>query len=135
MVETASGREDETGGFNFSGKGYLTSIGGAAMDAYGNVHSASGIQGASASEATALREKLFVDTMKAAGISLAGVNVSSAALEMKQALDANMKGGIGTFETVRRQDGTTYNNNLGTAQGFVTTVSYTHLTLPTILLV
>jgi hypothetical protein len=120
MVETASGREDETGGFNFSGKEFLTSIGGAAMDAYGTVHSASGIQGASASEATALREKLFVDTMKAEGISLAGVNVSSAALEMKQALDANMKGGIGTFETVRRQDGTTYNNNLGTAQGFVT---------------
>jgi hypothetical protein len=120
MVETASGREDETGGFNFSGKGYLTSIGGAAMDAYGNIHSAAGSQMASASQATALREKLFVDAMKKAGVSLAGINVSSAALEMKQALDANMKGGIGTFETVRRQDGTTYNNNLGTAQGFVT---------------
>ena len=124
MVERAiSDDADGTphgGGFNFSGKEFLTSIGGAAMDAYGTVHSASGIQGASASEATALREKLFVDTMKAAGISLAGVNVSSAALEMKQALDANMKGGIGTFETVRRQDGSTYNNNLGTAQGFVT---------------
>ena len=119
MQENQVADEDE-GGWQQTGKGYLTSIGGAAMDAYGNVHSASGIQGASASEATALREKLFVDTMKAAGISLAGVNVSSAALEMKQALDANMKGGIGTFETVRRQDGTTYNNNLGTAQGFVT---------------
>jgi hypothetical protein len=124
MVERAiSDDADGTphgGGFNFSGKGYLTSIGGAAMDAYGTVHSASGIQGASASEATALREKLFVDAMKKAGVSLAGINVSSAALEMKQALDASMRGGIGPFETVRRQDGTTYNNNLGTAQKFVT---------------
>jgi hypothetical protein len=124
MVERAiSDDADGTphgGGFNFTGKGYLTSIGGAAMDAYGNIHSVAGSQMASASQATALREKLFVDAMKDAGISLAGVNVSSAALEMKQALDANMKGGIGTFETVRRQDGSTYNNNLGTAQGFVT---------------
>jgi|5B_taG_2_1085324.scaffolds.fasta_scaffold15569_2 hypothetical protein len=111
--------DEDGGGWEQTGKGYLTSIGGAAMDAYGTVHSASGVQGGSASQATALREKLFVDAMNERGISLAGINVSSAALEMKQALDASMRGGIGTFETVRRQDGSTYNDNLGTAQDFV----------------
>jgi len=109
--------DEDGGGWQQTGKGYLTSIDGAAMDAYGNIHSAGGP--ASASQATALREKLFVDAMKAAGISLSGVNVSSAALEMKQALDASARGRIGVFETVRRQDSSTYNTNLGTAQAFI----------------
>ena len=117
MVETASGREDESGNYNVTGKSGLVSIDGAIMDAYGNIHSAGGR--ASASQATALREKLYVDAMTSAGYSLEGVNVSRAALEMKQALDASAKSGIGFFETVRRQDTGTYNSNLSNSQKFI----------------
>ena len=113
MVETSS--DDQT--YNITGKKGLVSIDGAAMDAYGNIHSAGGPT--SASQATALREKLFVDTMREQGISLAGVDVASAALEMKQALDASARGRIGVFETAARQDGSTYEGNRKTAQEFI----------------
>jgi len=113
MVETAG--DDEK--YNITGKKGLVSIDGAAMDAYGNIHSAGGPT--SASQATALREKLFVDTMREQGISLAGVDVASAALEMKQALDASARGRIGVFETAARQDGSTYEGNRKTAQEFI----------------
>jgi len=116
--ENQVGSEDG-GGFQRSGKSGLVQIDGAIMDAYGNVHSASGLQGGTASQAAALREKLYVDAMDFAGYSLDGINVADAALEMKQALDAAAKGGIGFFETVRRQDTETYNKNLSGSQQFI----------------
>ena len=107
------------GGYQKSGKSGLARIDGAIMDAYGNIHSASGMQGGTASQATALREKLYVDAMENAGYSLAGVNVADAALEMKQALDAAARGGIGVFETVLKQDAGAYNKSLSRSQQFI----------------
>lgn len=107
------------GGYQKSGKSGLARIDGAIMDAYGNIHSASGMQGGTASQATALREKLYVDAMEKAGYSLAGVNVADAALEMKQALDAAARGGIGVFETVLKQDAGAYNKSLSRSQQFI----------------
>lgn len=116
--ENEVGSEDG-GGYQRSGKSGLVQIDGAIMDAYGNIHSASGLQGGTASQASALREKLYVDAMKNAKYSLDGINIADAALEMKQALDAAAKGGIGFFETVRRQDTETYNKNLSGSQQFI----------------
>ena len=117
MVETASGREDESGNYNVTGKSGLVSIDGAIMDAYGNVHSAGGQ--ASASQAEALREKLYVDYMNEAGYTINKETLAADALAMKQALDASAKSGIGFFDTVRRQDTGTYNSNLSGSQQFI----------------
>ena len=107
------------GGYERSGKSGLAKIDGAIMDAYGNVHSVSGMQGGTASQATALREKLYVDAMTQAGYSLDNVNVADAALEMKQSLDAAARGGIGVFETVLKQDAGAYNKSLSRSQQFI----------------
>ena len=116
-MQESQNADEDGGGYSVTGKSGLASIDGAIMDAYGNIHSAGGR--ASASQATALREKLYVDAMTSAGYSLEGVNVSRAALEMKQALDASAKSGIGFFETVGRQDTGAYNTNLSGSQQFI----------------
>lgn len=118
MVESED--DDPTrSGYVQTGKSGLVSIDGAIMDAYGNIHSAAGPQMASASQATALREKLYVDAMNAAGYTINKETLAADALAMKQSLNAAAKGGIGFFETVGRQDAGTYNSNLSGSQKFI----------------
>jgi len=118
MVESED--DDPTrSGYVQTGKSGLVSIDGAIMDAYGNIHSAAGPQMASASQATALREKLYVDAMNAAGYTINKKTLAADALAMKQSLNASAKGGIGFFETVGRQDTGAYNTNLSGSQQFI----------------
>lgn len=118
MQENQNADEDG-GGYSVTGKSGLVSIDGAIMDAYGNIHSAAGPQMASASQATALREKLYVDAMNAAGYTINKKTLAADALAMKQSLNASAKGGIGFFETVGRQDTGAYNTNLSGSQQFI----------------
>tara|TARA_Y100000004_G_scaffold194698_1_gene259894 strand:+ start:84 stop:3386 length:3303 start_codon:yes stop_codon:yes gene_type:complete len=119
MDENPSGREDESGSYNKTGKSGLVSIDGAIMDAYGNIHSAAGPQMATASQAEALREKLYVEAMTAAGYTINKETLAADALAMKQALNAAARGGIGPFTTVRRQDAGVYSTNLSGSQQFI----------------
>ena len=119
MDENPSGREDESGSYNKTGKSGLVSIDGAIMDAYGNIHSAAGPQMATASQAEALREKLYVEYMTEAGYTINKETLAADALAMKQALNAAAKGGIGPLTTVRRQDAGAYNTNLTGSQQFI----------------
>jgi hypothetical protein len=119
MDENLSGREDESGSYNRTGKSGLVSVDGAIMDAYGNIHSAAGPQMATAGQAKALREKLYVEAMTAAGYTINQETLAADALAMKQALNAAARGGIGPLTTVRRQDAGAYNTNLSGSQQFI----------------
>ncbi len=118
-MQESQNADEDGGGYSVTGKSGLVSIDGAIMDAYGNIHSAAGSQRASASQATALREKLYVDAMNAAGYTINKSTLSQDALAMKQSLNAAAKGGIGFFETVGRQDAVAYNTNLSGSQQFI----------------
>ena len=118
MVESED--DDPTkSGYVQTGKSGLVSIDGAIMDAYGNIHSAAGPQRATASQAEALREKLYVEYMTEAGYTINKETLAADALAMKQALNAAARGGIGPLTTVRRQDAGAYNTNLSGSQQFI----------------
>ena len=74
---------------------------------------------ATASQAEALREKLYVEYMTEAGYTINKETLAADALAMKQALNAAARGGIGPFTTVRRQDAGVYSTNLSGSQQFI----------------
>jgi hypothetical protein len=108
MKEVASSRPDMAGVYTRTGKEALSTAGDVAIDAFGTVHGAGGPQMVGALQAERAREQMFRDAMK--GRSLAGINVSSAALSMKQALDAEMSGSKSFFTTTARMSDADYNN-------------------------
>ena len=119
MKETLSGRPDEVGVYNRTGKDALSSAGDVMIDAFGTVHGAGGPQMVGALQAERAREKMFKDAMSQAGVSLAGVNVSNAALAMKQGLDAHMRGSKSFFTTTARMSDSDYAKALTRSQEFI----------------
>jgi hypothetical protein len=116
MRENALAPEDG-GGYIRTGKEALSSSGDVMIDAFGTVHGAGGPQMVGAFQAERAREQMFRDAMK--GRSLAGINVSSAALSMKQALDAEMSGSKSFFTTTARMSDADYNKALTRSQQFI----------------
>ena len=117
MKETLSGRPDEVGMYNRTGKDALSSAGDVMIDAFGTVHGAGGPQMVGALQAERAREKMFRDAM--GNRSLEGINVSSAALAMKQGLDAHMRGSKSFFTTTARMSDADYNKALTRSQEFI----------------
>jgi len=104
-------------GYTRTGKEALSSAGDVVIDAFGTVHGAGGPQMVGALQAERAREQMFRDAMS--GRSLEGVNVSSAALAMKQALDAEMRGSKSFFTTTARMSDDDYNKALTRSQQFI----------------
>ena len=119
MKETPSGRPDEIGMINRTGKEALSSSGDVMIDAFGTVHGAGGPQMVGAFQAERAREQMLRDALSSAGVSLAGVNVSRDALAMKQALDAEMRGSKSFFTTTARMSDADYNKALTRSQEFI----------------
>jgi hypothetical protein len=116
MRENALAPEDG-GGYLRTGKEALSSAGDVVIDAFGTVHGAGGPQMVGALQAERAREQMFLDAMQ--GRSLEGVNVSSAALAMKQALNAEMRGSKSFFTTTARMSDADYNKALTRSQQFI----------------
>lgn len=110
MVETASGRPDETGMFNRSGKGGIAGGGkddDYIIDAYGTVHSAGGAQTVGAFQAERARQDFLRQELNKRGLTFTG-DFDAASRAFITSYRDQAKGGRGIFQTTARVDDGTY---------------------------